>query len=134
MAGILATPDILKIILNNISSENQLLKLFTNDITPTETTVVAAFTEASGGGYAAKALAGASWTFSTSNGIQTASYASQTWTFSGALSGSATVYGWYIVQDTSGKLIASQRLDDPVTPATANDIIIVVPRIQAISE
>lgn len=47
---------------NKTAPENWVLKLFTSNTTPAETDTAATYTEASGNGYAAKTLTGASWT------------------------------------------------------------------------
>jgi hypothetical protein len=122
----------LKNLLNNTAPQNMSLRLFTNNVTPTVTSVAGDFTEAAGGGYAAKTLAGGSWTFGN-DGVDDglATYADQTWTFTGALTGSATIYGWFMVQVTSGIIVAAERLSDTMTPAVANDALTLSPAIRA---
>lgn len=140
MAIVIPEPSrelILKNFLNHTAAQNLTLKLFTNNYTPligtpTGGSVAADFTEASGGGYAAKTLTGSSWTL-TNDGVNDgkATYADQTWTFSGALSGSATIYGYFVVQATSGLLVWAERFSDTFTPAVANDALTVSPAIRA---
>jgi len=57
------------------------------------------------------------------------SYAKQTWTFTGALDGSATIYGYFIIGATSGVLIAAERAAtaDQFAPADNNDTYSVTP-------
>lgn len=88
------------------------LRLYVNDFTPTDTSVVGDFTEASWSGYSAYGLNYSSWTFSTTNSLVTAIY-SGTPEFSCTDSSSHTVYGWYIYTATPG-LIASRRFDNAV--------------------
>lgn len=110
------------------------LKLFTNNITPGSSDTEASFTEAAGGGYAAKTLTGASWSISTNgSGQAEATYAQQTWTFTGALSGGATIYGYYAVKATDGTLLWAQRADAPFTPANNGDTYKVTPKFQLAS-
>jgi hypothetical protein len=108
------------------TGNNLTLKLFTNDYTPVEGTVVGDLTEAAGADYAAKTLTAGSWTCSSVGGIATAVYAEQTWTFTGALTGPQTVYGYYVI-DSTGALIFLQRVDSPATPALNGDKIVITP-------
>lgn len=99
---------------------NLTLKLFTSNTTPSDTDTAATYTEAAGGGYAAKTLTAGSWTVSAVGGIQQGAYAQQTFTFTGALTGSATIYGYYIV-DADNKLILAERDPSPMVPANNGD-------------
>jgi len=131
----LLVPDVgedlaLKALLNNTAGQDQTLKLFTNNITPAETDTAATYTEASGGGYAAKALTGANWVF-TPGAPSNATYnATQTWTFTGALTAGATVFGYFVIQTTSGKLLWAEA-KPPFTPAVNGDNIAMTPAITA---
>jgi hypothetical protein len=81
------------------------LKLFTNDLTISATSVVGDFTEATFVGYSAKTLTAASWgDAATTSGVATAAYATQTFT----AGGSETIRGWWI-QDASANLIAAKK-------------------------
>lgn len=107
------------------------LKLFCNDTALADSDTAATFTEASGGGYAAKTLANGSWTVaSDGSGIETASYAQQTWTFTGALDTNTTVYGYYVV-DADNTLIFAELLGSAVTPVSSGNYISVTPKFQA---
>jgi len=101
------------------------LKLFTNDITPDYDTIASDFTEAAGGGYAAKTLTSGSWTLGLSKNIAQATYADQYFTFTGQLTLGASIYG-YFVTNLAGELIYSQRGDAFVTPANPGDYYQVV--------
>ena len=70
---------------------NLTLKLFTSNTNPADTDTAGTYTEAAGGGYAAKTLTAADFTISTVSNIVQAAYAQQTFTFTGALTGNATV-------------------------------------------
>lgn len=122
----------LKLILNNSAGQDLKLKLYTNNYTPIGSSVAGDFTIAAGGGYADKTLSGASWTF-TDDGVDDgkATYADQTWTFTGTLTGSATVYGWIIVQATSGLILAAEKLSSSFLPATNGDNLTLSPAIRA---
>lgn len=60
----------LKALVNHTPPQNLSLRLFSNNITPAETDTAATFTEATGGGYAPKALAGASWVVTEGRAIR----------------------------------------------------------------
>lgn len=74
------------------SNGNRLLRLFTNNLTPTDSTVIGNVTECTIAGYSAITLTGSSWTVATVSGISTASYPEQTFTMTAA----ATIYGYYV--------------------------------------
>ena len=80
-------------ILNKTAPQTLLLKLYTNNYTPVETSTEANFTVATGFGYADVSLTPASWTITPGNPTS-AAFPQQTFTFTGAL---GNVYGYYIV-------------------------------------
>lgn len=114
--------QLLKQALGYSAVESLLLKLFCNNYTPVAGSVAGNFTEASGGGYAAKTLTASSWTFAGGNPT-TASYPAQTFTFTGALTTNTTVYGYYILGGTSGSVYWAERLTTAFTPANNGDNI-----------
>jgi hypothetical protein len=125
--------EFLKIIFNNdwaaAGSKDLTLKLYTNNYIPLDTSVAGDFTEASGGGYSAATLANGSWTVDTGHNPSDAVYAEQTWTFTGALSASATIYGYFVV-DADGTLILAEKFDYSFTPAKNGDQLRLTPKIQ----
>lgn len=84
-------------LLGYTTANNQVLRLYTNDLTPTESTNYTDITQSSASGYAAITLTTASWTVSTSAGTTTGVYAEQTFTFSAT----ETLYGYYVTDSTS---------------------------------
>jgi hypothetical protein len=84
--------ELLKRMLNFSATGDVVLHLFRNNYTPIESSLVAAFTECTGAGYAAKTLTGSSWSIATAAGVSTASYAEQTFTFTAT----DVVYGYYV--------------------------------------
>lgn len=127
--------EILKTYFNNArpsGGNNLTLKLYTNNYTPVDTSTAGSFTEASGAGYAAKTLTNGSWTVTPANDPSDAVYAEQTWTFTGALAGSASVYGYFVV-DADGTLIFAELLGTgfPFQPLLNGDQIKVTPKFQA---
>jgi hypothetical protein len=105
---------------------NQLLKLFTNNVTPGDTDTAATYTEMSTQNYAAKTLNKANWSIASSSGVGTASYAAQTWTFDGS-GGATTVYGYYVVDATTGTLLWSELFNSPKVVQYAGDQIVITP-------
>ena len=122
-----AAEDImLQNILNKTAPQNVVLRLFTNNYTPVETSTEANFTEASGFGYASVTLPGSSWTITPGNPTS-ASYAQQTFTFTGNL---GNVYGYYMTQLTSGFLMWAERFTDgPYNIVNNGDQIKITPVI-----
>lgn len=118
--------DFLSYFVNKSSPENLVLRLFTNNITPAETDTAATYTEASGFGYAAITLTGASWTV-TEGAPSNASFAQQTFTFTGAL---GNVYGYHCTRVTSGRIAYSERFTDgPYNIANNGDQIKITPAV-----
>lgn len=115
----------LKALVNHTAGQNLVLKLYTNNITPAETDTAATYTEAAGNGYSAITLTGSSWSISGGSG----SYAQQTFSFTGAL---GNVYGYFLVQATSGILVAAERFSGaPLNIANNGDQIKITPTISA---
>lgn len=109
--------------------ENLVYRLFATNVTPAETDTAATYTEAAGGGYAAKTLTGASWTVTAAT-PSAASYAAQTWTFTGALTTNLTVYGYFVTRASSLDLVLAETFTS-FTPATNGDNIVLTPQITA---
>lgn len=123
----------LKIFFNNIRAtggNNLTLKAYTNNVAIDDTKVAADFTEANGGGYAAKTLTMGSWTCQMVSNIAEASYAQQTWTFTGPLTGNPDIYGYYVV-DADNVLLWAEPLAQKFTPANNGDKLNVTPKFQA---
>jgi hypothetical protein len=116
----------LEALVNKTAPETLELRLFTNNYTPINSTDETDVTEASGSGYSAKTLTGGSWTV-TPGSPSSAAYAQQTFTFSGAL---GNVYGYYITQATSDKLVWAERFSNgPYNVQNVGDEIKVTPTI-----
>jgi hypothetical protein len=129
----LGADQILKAYLNNDwqASKNLKLCLFTNNYTPVDTTTKSALTEAAGGGYAEITLTNGSWTITVADDPSDAVYAEQTFTFTGALTGNATIYGCYILDNNgSGEVMWAELLTVPFTPANNGDTLKITPKMQ----
>jgi hypothetical protein len=94
--------------LNVTAPQTLTLKLYTNSHTPAESDTASNYTEASGFGYSAVTLTPGSWTITQGNPT-TASFPQQTFTFTGNL---GNVYGYYVVQSTSGILMWAEQFSD----------------------
>lgn len=119
----------LSYLVNKSTPEDLVYRLFAANVTPAETDTAGTYTEAAGGGYAAKTLTGASWTV-TGGAPSTASYAQQTWTFTGALTTNATIYGYYVTRASSADLVLAETFTS-FTPASNGDNIKLTPQITA---
>jgi hypothetical protein len=128
MAGILTSLGeeiVLEALVNKTAPESLELILFVNDYTPVRGSTAANLTEASGSGYSAEALTPASWTF-TAGGSPPGrlEYPPVTFTFTAALG--SDVYGYALVQASSGLLVAAERFSDGPYAITVNGDEIVV--------
>lgn len=102
-------------------TEDFVVGLFTSNITPAEGDTASTYTavEAAGGGYARKTLTKATWVVS-SNPI---TYPAQTWTFTGALTGNAVIYGYFILRASTLDLIYSENFGSGFQPLANNDAL-----------
>src|SRR5687768_10807464 len=129
----LVFPDVgenlaLEMITNKTAAQNLVLRLYTNNVTPGESDTAGTYTEASGGGYSAITLTGSSWGAASAGSI---AYAQQTFTFS-SVPGTATMYGYFVTQATSGTLLYAERFTGaPFTIANAGDQVKITPTITA---
>ena len=113
----------------NGNTEDLVYRLFTNNITPAETDVLGTYTEAVGGGYAAKTMTGSNWTLTPGN-PSTAVYARQDWVFSGSLTGNLNLYGYFVTRAASLDLLFAERAVNIATPDAGAEYR-VVPRVTA---
>lgn len=120
----------LKNFINNEAPQDQTLKLFANNISPSETDTAGTYTEAAGGGYAAKSLTGANWNLTEGAPSDVTYNAEQVWTFTGPLTTNPTVYGYFVVQATSGTLMWAES-QTSFTPTNNGDQIKVTPTLTA---
>lgn len=118
----------LKNFLNHTAPQNQVMDLYTGNITPAEGDTAATYTAATGSGYAQKSLTGSSWTV-TPGAPTEAAYAQQTFSWSGVPT-PATMYGYFVRQAVSGILMWAERFTGaPYTIANAADQVLVTPKI-----
>lgn len=119
----------LEAVVNKTAGQNLVLRLYSNNITPSDTDVTGTYTEATFPGYAPITLAGASWNAAAAGSI--AYSAQQTWTRS-STGTPENIYGYYCTQLASSILVYSER--DPAAPfavTNLNDKVQVTPTISA---
>jgi hypothetical protein len=118
----------LKAIVNHTAPQNLVLKLYSSNTTPADTDTAGAYTEATFTGYSAKTLTGGSWTVVEGNPSE-ASYAQQIYT-STAGSQNQSIYGYFVVQTSSGSLMWAERFSDgPYTIVNNGDEIRITPKL-----
>ncbi len=131
MAGVLVNQgeDIfLKAGVNKTAGQNLILKLYKNNVTPAEADVEGGYTEADFTGYSNVTLTGASWT-ATPGAPSQVTYAQQSFT-SSADQSTQSIYGYFLVQASSGLLVAAERFSDGPYPISfLGDIVKVTPKI-----
>ena len=131
MAGVLVNQGeviMLEAAVNKLAGQNLVLRLFKNNYTPVEADTEAAYTEADFTGYAAITLAGATWA-TTVGAPSDVTYPEQTFT-SSANQAAQSIYGYYLTQVTSGKLVAAERFSNgPYTMQNNGDALKVTPKI-----
>lgn len=119
---------VLEMIVNKTAAQNLVIKLYKNNITPSDTDTAATYTEATFPGYSAITLTGASWNAAASGTI---TYSAQQ-TFSCTGTSTDDIYGYYVVQATSGTLVYSERdANAPLTIRVSGDNIKITPTISA---
>jgi hypothetical protein len=119
----------LEAIVNKTAPQNLVLKLYVNNITPSHTDIAGTYTEASFTGYAAITLTGASWNSASGGSISYSSQQSFTCSTTGT---TQNVYGYFVVQASSGTLVYAER--DPSAPfpiTNTGDSIKLTPTITA---
>ena len=123
-----AEADILGYILKKDAPEDLDIKLYSNNYTPLETSVVGDYTEVLGGGYAEILLDSTTWTI-TPGDPAVGEHPQVTWSFTGS---AGLVYGYYVVRRTSGDLAWAERFTNgPYDIQTASDQIRITPRFTA---
>jgi len=96
----------LEIIMNkSTSSGDRRLKLFINNVVPTQNTVLEDLTECTATGYISKVLSGSSWNVETVDGITSASYDEQVFDIEEEI----LIYGYYVTNNTGTQLLWLER-------------------------
>lgn len=91
--------------------EDYTLKLFTNNVTPSQSSVAGTFVEATFTGYVAKTLTRTGWSAAaTVSNKAESSYAQQSWTCGAT---GETIYGYYVIATTSTTLLWAEAFSSP---------------------
>lgn len=110
----------LKNFLNVSAPETLVLKLFSNNVTPSKLDEAADYTEVTGNGYTSVTLTPASFVF-TPGDPGSAAFPQVTFAFSGA---AGNVHGYFVVGATSGTLAFANRFSNaPINIANNGDEI-----------
>lgn len=119
----------LEALVNKTAPQNLVLKLFSSNTTPAEGDTAVTYTEATFAGYAAATLTGASWNAASAGSI---AYSAQQ-TFTRSTTGTTeNIYGYYVVQVTSGTLVYAERdVSAPFAVTNNGDTIKITPTISA---
>ena len=118
--------QLLEVALNGGTQGDQKLRLFQNDYTPAEASILTNFTESTGTGYAALTLTSGSWTIATVTGTTTATYAQQTFTFTAT---GTSIYGYYIVDIDGTTLLWAERFAG-AEPIYSGKVLKITPTIE----
>lgn len=119
---------VLGMIVNRTAPENLSLRLFRNNITPSDTDTAATYQVAVFPGYANITLTGAGWNAPASGTI---TYGTQQ-VFTCTGTSTDDIYGYYVVQVTSGTLLYSERdVSAPFAVRNSGDEIRLTPTISA---
>jgi hypothetical protein len=107
---------------------NVKIKLYTNNLTPTEDDVLGSYTESTGTGYTFNVLTGTNWTIASTAGTTTGAHAQCTFTYTGA---EASIYGYYVVDNAATGLLWAERFTDgPYAIPTGGGSVKITPQIQ----
>lgn len=119
---------ILNNFLNKVAPQDWTLKLYKNNITPSETDTAATYTDSTFTGYAAKNLVAANWT--VTEGAPSDGSAPQQTFASSADQAAELCYGYFFVQTVSGIIGWAERFTNgPYSIANNGDEIRVTPKI-----
>ena len=127
----LIVPDTIEVeVLTTALTPALTMKLYSNNATPAHDSSAASFTEVTGGGYAAKPLTFANWGIVAGDPSVATYNATQTWTFTGPTTGPGTIYGYYVIRNSDGKLMWAERFPAANVPFApiAGSIISVIPK------
>jgi hypothetical protein len=123
-------------VITNVLTPALHLRLFSNNVTPDQTSTAASFTEVTGGGYAAVPLTFANWGIVSGDPSLATYNANQFFDFTGPTGGPGTIYGYFVTRDSDGHLMWSERFPPanvPFVPQNGSEILI-LPRFSAQSE
>lgn len=132
MSGIVvpveAEINFFKYLLNVLSPDDAVLRLYQNDVTLSRSTVIGDFTEPTDPGYAPITLTSTGWSFAEvgTTGVVEAEYADQIFT----LTGEQDIYG-YFVTNSAGTLLLWAQPGECVGRFTSGGTYVVSPKFTA---
>lgn len=108
------------------------VRLFSNNFTVADATVIGDFTQATFTGYAAQALGSGTVAGSNTSGRATASWPQQTYTCTGG--SSQIIYGYYVTDTAGTTLYFGENFATPVTLSNGGAPLLLTPRLTLRSE
>ena len=118
--------EVLKDLLGKQLIGDLTVKLFVNDITPSNGDTLATYIEMSTLGYAPKTITPAGWTIIPTLNKALGTHTMLTWVFSAGAP--VTIYGLFVV-DSRGALRWMDRLETPLDVGQASDSLSITPRL-----
>lgn len=118
----ISEPVLLEYMLKTTSFPNYVIKLYTNNYTPAQGTLLADFTEATFTGYTGTTFARSAWGTASANPVTNKGEISAnqvSWT----AGSSETVYGYYVVSDDGSPKLLWAELFDSSKALQTNDIL-----------
>lgn len=120
----------LEALVNKTAPQDLSLRLFKNNVTPAETDVAGDYTVADFTGYSNAALTGSSWGAASGGAPSSIAYGSQQTFTSSASQSAQSIYGYYLVQASSGTLVWAERFaNGPYSISEIGDAIALTPAI-----
>jgi hypothetical protein len=130
----LIVPNVLEVeVLTTLLNTPLTLKIFGNNYIPIGASATANLTEIVGGGYVAKPLTFANWIITAGDPSKAIYNAAQQWTFTGPVNAPNTVYGYYVIRNSDGKLMWAERFPAGLVPLAPinGSIVRVLPEFTA---
>lgn len=115
-------------IAQRILDQALVLRLYSNDVVPSELDTLPSFTEVIGGGYIEINLIYANWVISA---LGVALYPAHNFSFTGPTSAPGTIFGYYVV-NPNGVILWAERFPTSAVPFVPilGSLIRITPRIQ----
>jgi hypothetical protein len=116
----------LKVLLGVSSASLPVLRLYTNNVTISATTVIGGVTECVDGSYVAATLGSGGWSFSLVSGVEQGAYSAVNFT----IGTTDTIYGYYITDYANSTLLAIEAFSGgPYSIPSGGATITVTPTI-----
>jgi len=119
----------LEYLVNKSQPQDLVLRLFQNDITPSDTNTASSYTESTFVGYAPVTLIGANWSSQEGN-PSFIIYPDQVFASSAAQAAQSN-FGYFLTRLASGELVWAEKFTSPQVIQNLTDKFAVAPRIEA---